>query len=256
MHARLVVHSMLVTLVVVTLGCDISTRNQLNKNPTTKLEPSNTELSAQDILENMARAYAECDSYRDEGVVSTIFFERFRRRTVDKPFETLFVRPNLLRFEFLSKSNSWFRGMDKYVVWADGTKIRSWWSIKPTVEEFKSIGNSLAGPTGISGGSAATIPAMLIPGMNWKVPLKRLIDAKLLGEEQVGRASCFVIDATTAQFPDRRITIWIDEQTFLLLKLFETNEFETFRTEKTTSYRPQLNVDIAKKAFAFEPPSD
>ena len=51
--------------------------------------------SPQELINKMAYVYSSCKSYKDEGVVTTIFFgDDGRQRTVKKPFTTAFVRPD------------------------------------------------------------------------------------------------------------------------------------------------------------------
>jgi outer membrane lipoprotein-sorting protein len=229
------------------------------KAPAKQAEQSETkpsELSAEEILNKMVSAYAECKSYKDEGEVTIVFLGKDQTFTDHRPFTTSFVRPKLFRFEFKIRSGPGFGPWQRYVVWADGKKIRSWWTVTPQVKEFESIERALAGPTGVSGGSAATIPAVLIPGMKWGGGLKRLRDARLLGEEKVDDADCYKIEATPLGERGSRKTLWIDKQTFLVRKIFGTTKLPSLSTEETTTYKPQVNIDIPAKEFTFEPPTE
>ena len=219
-------------------------------------ETKPSELSGEEILKRMVSAYSECKSYKDEGEVTIVFRGKDQTFTDHRPFTMLFVRPKLFRFEFKSRSGAGFGPWQRHVVWADGDKIRSWWTITPQVEEFKSIESALAGPTGVSGGSATTIPRLLMPGMKYESGLKRLRDAKLLGEENVNDADCYKIEATPLGEGGSRKTLWIDKQTFLVRKIFETSEFPDFSTKDTTTYKPRVNIDIPAKEFTFEPPTE
>ena len=57
-------------------------------------------LGANEVLDRMAKAYAGCSSYRDPRVVTSVFVNSQRQRTVEKPLLTAFVRPDRFRFEF------------------------------------------------------------------------------------------------------------------------------------------------------------
>src|SRR5262249_45207002 len=80
-------------------------------------EPKPDALKAQDVLDRMAKAYAGCKSYRDTGVVKTVFVEATGNRTVEKPFRTAFVRPDRFRFEYTEKRGG---REDRYIVWRKG----------------------------------------------------------------------------------------------------------------------------------------
>ncbi len=72
--------------------------------------------SAQEILDRMAKVYANCKSYRDSGVVKTLFLQDNGKRTVEKPFTTAFERSGRFRFEYrqgLSTTN-------RYIIWSNG----------------------------------------------------------------------------------------------------------------------------------------
>ena len=57
-------------------------------------EPKQDKLPAKQILDRMAKTYAECKSYHDSGLVKTVFIQAAGKRTVEKPFTTAFVRPD------------------------------------------------------------------------------------------------------------------------------------------------------------------
>ena len=66
--------------------------------------PKPADLTAQDMLDRMATAYAGCKSYIDSGVVETVFdVPDGKQQTEVKPFTTAFVRPDQFRFEFTMK---------------------------------------------------------------------------------------------------------------------------------------------------------
>src|SRR5262245_30622258 len=81
--------------------------------PVSADEPNPEGLKAQDVLDRMAKAYAGCKSYRDSGVVKTVFIEATGNRTVEKPFTTAFVRPDRFRFEYKEEAGGQER---RYIV--------------------------------------------------------------------------------------------------------------------------------------------
>ena len=206
--------------------------------------------SPDEILKQMRDAYRTCSSYVDTGEVNTIFIEGKGKRTNAKPFKTAFLRGSGFRYEFKDKfgADDW----RIYIVSQLGFDIQSWWTIRPQVAKFETLSNALAGAVGVSSGSAAVVPFMLLPDMGMGSRFTNVRDLKLLGEE--------VLDGKTAYkmefrgYKDRTATIWIDKSSSLLLKLFETAEFDTFKTESTTTYSPQINVKVDMEQLAFNPP--
>ena len=140
-------------------------------------EPKLDDLSPRQILDRMAKAYGDCKTYRDSGVVTTVFVKDTGKRTVEKPFTTAFVRPELFRFEFEDKNR-------RYLISANGQNVQTWWDVRPGIQNQKSLQLAVAGATGVSGGSAARIPTMLMPGKfkGWggvHRDAKRIKDGKL-----------------------------------------------------------------------------
>jgi hypothetical protein len=242
------------------------------------IEADDHALSAGEILERMATTYATCKTYQDSGWVTTIFIRGDGQRTDKKPFSTAFVRPTRFRFEFKSSfdGHTWHR----YLVCADGADARTWWDIQPGVTQQPSLALGLAGATGVSGGSAHTVPALLMPDTIGGKRLTDLTQLKRLGDAKIGEVDCFRIQGTLvievdpaererhrqemmkvtgkdrgspARGPE---TLWIDRSTFLLRRIDEQTQFDDFRTESITTYEPLVDVEIADSQLRFDPPDN
>jgi outer membrane lipoprotein-sorting protein len=224
--------------------------------PAAKPEPSKEvqPMTAEEVLAKMAEAYKGCKSYEDEGEVAIKFDTPQRQWTDRRPFKTAFVRPNKLRYEFTSKLGPMLPGPStRYVVWADGTKIRSWWSIQPKVETFSSFNMALAGPTGVSGRSAITVPSLLFD-MQRVTRLDQLASPTLAGEEQVDSAACLKVEGKGRR--GEPVTLWLDKEMFLIRKIFQTLQLTGFTTELTTTYKPKVGTVIPDDTFQFTPPKE
>src|SRR4051812_21740201 len=127
MHSSILAHAFMVaTLVSIASSSRVCAQ-----------ETKQEELTAQDILDRMANAYAGCKSYQDSGQVQTVFIQLNSRRTDKKPFTTAFVRPDHFRFEYKSIK----AGGDeaRYIVWRRGAEVQTWWDIRPGVEKPDSL---------------------------------------------------------------------------------------------------------------------
>src|SRR6266446_1183608 len=51
-------------------------------------EPKQDAFTANQLLDRMSKAYADCKSYRDSGIAKTVFIQADGKRTVEKPFTT------------------------------------------------------------------------------------------------------------------------------------------------------------------------
>ena len=202
--------------------------------------------SAKQILDKMVSVYASCSSYADKGESKEVFLDN-RRETL-RPFSTEFIRPSQFRFEFEELSET--RTAD-YVVWQSGSSIESWWSIRPQVRFFETLDEALAGAAGVSRGSSIQVPSMLFGDFHDAHRIQNLSQLALIGEEKVGEKLTYKIAGL--DWRGNKMTLWIDKESFLLLKTFEINKPANSQgAEETTTYKPQLNLPISPDKLAFK----
>lgn len=216
------------------------------------------------ILLAMKRAYASCRSYRDTGLVKmTSATDENSSFGSEQPFATVFVRPDHIRFQFTDTGLG--ERSSLYIVWSDGTEVRSWWDAKPGVRRPASIQEALEVATGISGGSSVRVPGLLMPD---KVPE----GAPLIAPERIADGDdrgvpCYCVRGKSRQTPytikmgartvtvqDETVTLWIDRSTSLLRKVEETRTYAEYRSQSTTTYMPEIDVEITPPQLAFNPP--
>jgi outer membrane lipoprotein-sorting protein len=210
-------------------------------------EPKQNALTAKQILDRMAKTYAECKSYRDSGLVKTVFIQADGKRTVEKRFTTAFVRPDRFRFEFTEQSgNKNYR----YIIWRKEKVVQTWWDIRPGIEKPESLVFALGAAVGVSGSSSTTVPALFLPD---KVggSLTVLTEAKRIEDAKLDKADCFRVQG---KFVASLMTVWIDKKTFLVRGIDTQNQFDNFRTEDTTTYDPMIDGEITDKMLEFDPP--
>ena len=207
--------------------------------------------SARQIMDQAISTYASCDSYLDEGEVRTLFLTPRGKRTEVKPFSTAFVRPTDFRFEFRDRVGDGEEDWTRYIVWRSSEAVKTWWTIRPGVKTAEDLPLALAGATGVSGGSAAVIPSLLLPEMSG-MRYTSLTGLKLLGEEKVNGSDAYKIEGQDRG--GRTLTFWIDKASLLIVQLYERTKFPDFETEQTTIYKPRVNVEIAAEKLAFNAP--
>jgi hypothetical protein len=236
-------------------------------------------VSGEDLLRAMAAVYASCTSYRDRGEVrSNIVHGDEPIAPSPRPFETAFVHPGRFRFEFRDQMHGtgpW----NRYIVWTDGLEVRTHWDLMPQQESPASLGYALAGATGISGGSAHRIPALLMPDRIEGFKLTDLVEVELLGTTDLDGDRCYQLRArmpapsqeaisqarevtlrTTGREPPRTrrdpMLLWIDAESLLLRREEEHVDFEWFSSDHVTTYYPELNVPIPEAALEFDVRND
>lgn len=231
------------------------------------------------LLAALAEVYATCATYKDSGEVVTRFrHSNGRPRTDAKPFATAFVRPDRFRFEYRHRYNErddW----DRCIVWAAGSDVRVWWDVRPGVERPESLVMALAGATGVSGGSAHTVPSLLMPDARLGSRVTQLADLTAMPDETLDGVACYRLvgrvvlpplepgeaerrDEEVRQLTGRRMpraehgprTLWVDRGTLLIRRIDEAVNFETFSTETVTTYAPKVGVAISEDDLRFDPP--
>ncbi len=174
-------------------------------------------------------------------------FSKAAKETL-RPFSTEFIRPSRFRFEFEEISET---RTTNFVVWQSGASIKSWWSIRPEVRSFETLDEALAGASGVSRGSSTQVPSMLFGDLHDSHRIQNLSQLALIGEEKVGGRLTYKIAGL--DWRGHKMTLWIDKESFLLLKTFEiVKPVNTQGAEQTTTYKPQLNTPISADKLAFK----
>lgn len=208
--------------------------------------------SAQSIVEQVLQKYVSLSSYQDSGVVE----HTFKRSTGDTfnadPFETRFARPNLFRFEWTNTSSVWPQPV-KNAVWTDGRQsyIYTGHTKDDAAEPTESLRSAVASATGISGGSAYYVPALLMPEIGGR--LRDILNSlSVQGSEIIEGHDCYVLSKVEAN--GRRFTVWIGKVDHLIykLKMVLNSPTRTIITEETHR-NIVLNGDIPREAFTFRP---
>jgi len=206
-------------------------------------------LSAGEILQQMKKVYVSLTSYVDQGTVSSVFIEKGKKRVVEKPFTTVFVRPDRFRYEFREKKG--FFKEDKFVISLIGKGLKIYWSLDPKPQQIKpkTIGEALSAAAGISGGSARWVPTMLMPGRTQFKNAFNLSNPRRVNDEVVDDVECFQISDPTDY---RRLTLWIGKKDYLLRKIYREQDFGDFHLEETTDYNPEADGEVKRKLLNFQ----
>lgn len=245
---------------IVMLGCAASAASQDGQaaNDPASLDPVR-------ILMRMKKVYASCRSYRDSGEVRTKGFIEGGSFGSKVPFATAFVRGGPFRYQFTDEGMG--DRSSAYIVWTDGgTEVRSWWDASPGVRGPVSLQEALDAASGVSGGSSLRVPGMLLPRT---VGAGVLLVAPERLEDDVDRGVwCFRIRGKSRATPyertsgsvsvtveDETVTVWVDRSAFLLRRVEEEATLSTYRSVTTTTYTPEIDIEIPAEQLAFNPPA-
>jgi len=207
--------------------------------------------SAQEIMDGVFFNYASCGTYADEGQVTTVFLESYGRRSVVKPFTTAFVRQTAqFRFEFKLRRGE--AEWDRFIAWQQGGTVKSWSAFDKKAKSEEWLLGVIASFTGISSKAALTIPQLLMPNLLKARSLPSLTELRLDGEEIIKGRSAYRVKGEYLR--NDTVTIWVDKEKLLILRIYERRQINGVEVEQTTDYRPQMNVEVPAKDLAFNSP--
>jgi len=205
------------------------------------------------VYERMRQAYAQAQSYVDEGEVRTgnsSFSLRSWFSPDDRPFTIAFVRGRGMRFEFREQDQR-LSNWNRYVVWTDGRAVKQWWSSEPGIKTPRDLSTALRETAGVSRGSSLAVSNLLLPSL-WKGDsVADLAQVVLLGRQRLGPADTFKLEGTTAR-SGHRITFWVDPQTFLVERT-SIDYAGDFPITETTIFHPVVNRPVDPEALQFKP---
>ena len=208
------------------------------------------EPTPREILGRAEKVYATCKTYKDSGFVRAVIIPKEGENVVsEKPFTTAFVRPDRLRFEYTEPKPQGHAV--RYLIRMQGPEVLSWWGIRPGVTREDSLALALAKATGVSGGSAHTVPSLLMPDGQIGARATDLKDPKRVGDDKQDGVDCFRVEG---RFGNATRTLWVDKGTSLLRRLDDTIETNDLRIVSTTIYEPSAGGEIAPKLLEFDPP--
>jgi len=210
-------------------------------------------LSGQEILAQMSRRYASCESYRDSGVVKASI-EGTEQVLPEQPFETKFCRSGLFRFDWQMLLQPGVPPK-KCSVWTDGDGVCSYCEPAEFFRE-QNLASAVARAAGISGGAVHTVPRLLMPDLGGKA-ITDLGDLELLREESMSGVDCFVVKGTRGGGGDpasRAMTyeLWIGKTDYLLRRIRMrawAQMLGSWAVTEETRADVEIDVDITRGEF-------
>ncbi len=199
-------------------------------------------MDAKSIFDHMLNKYKNCKSYKDEGQVITTYSTESKQHPPQQiTFKTFFVRPSYFRFY-------WQDGYsDGNTVWCDGKKCHTYFLGK--WEEQEHMSAAIAGATGVSSGSAHTIPRLLMPDQVAGRSLAEFTSIELVKEVLSKDAELIHLKGT---WKTQKQDIWLDRIKMYIARLeynrhiqpttISSRELEMFKGKFT----PEQLAEIVK----------
>jgi outer membrane lipoprotein-sorting protein len=218
-------------------------------------------MSADEIIQRVSEVYASCTSYMDEGKEEAKTSDHGGRIS-HRSFTTAFVRPSNFRFEETATEP---RGEKRrFIAWQAGELGTVW----PAARRSSS---GWTGAESVYWNTMTRRPqnivlGLLFPGRARRDTLLDLTDVKVTGEDRINNRLTFRIDGNLNELRASRdyrgfpvtvgvpllISLWIDQQQFLILKIRQKPEGTN---TITTTFKPVMNAEVSADKLAFNPPS-
>lgn len=198
---------------------------------------------ANELIAMVVDVYRTAKSYRDTGTI--IAYDAYGESERDHvTFKTAFVRPDRFRFEW---REPWpIDGSVRRVVWSDGREARTWWQV-PLGDDLDEIEPSLdlaiAGATGVSRGTAHTIPSLLLAPHVEGRSLKDMIRPRIERDTTLGERRVWVV---AGLYGSCLLRVFVDQQTLLVLRVDESQSEDHGLLDSTTTYQPELDPKITE----------
>lgn len=236
------------------------------------LQPNASSASAREILDVAAQRYLGCSTYQDQGGCTTQFTHQDgSQHEKHLTFSTAFLRDGGFRYEFHDEQK-------RYVIGDDGEQARSWWDQKAGVQHEESLDLAIAAATGVSGGTAHTVPRLLMPGRVSGITFTDLVDLKRLDDTKLNGLDCVRVQGSYPAETDpeqvemlrreyERVTgrpyvptthepmvLWLEQQSLLLRRIEKRSHHGSFTASSVIDYEPLRDQPIERGQLAFDPP--
>ncbi|MEQ1727381.1 MAG: hypothetical protein ABL982_03290, partial [Vicinamibacterales bacterium] len=186
------------------------------------------------ILRRLGQRYAAMGVYRDRGV-SIVRSSRYPELNTTQRFATEFER---------SRHFSWVSDLgkkDDYRITFNGVRVVE--QFYGRRKEVPTLGEAIAGATGISNVAATWIPTLLmpdvLPGVGLLPAFRRASSPARLPDEEAGGQQCFVLQAQDIRL---QVRVWISRRDFLVRRVEHRSEGRDVVT--TTDYTPQTDISL------------
>jgi hypothetical protein len=209
------------------------------------------------ILEHARAVYGALNSYSDTG---TVIYEYGPTAHDEQKFSTEFNRnPRHFLLDFRKGSG------DRIVITGDPDAFHVWWKATGQVTEFPNPKNTGAITLNEFPTNAVStkIPTLLYGKANLPGALTHFAPERDAGLEPCGEKKCHRLEGDTSDVYGstgknvniRKLTVWIETETFLIHKVTEEAPSAPGTLNRTTtSFIPQANPTLADDVFKFTPP--
>jgi hypothetical protein len=212
------------------------------------------------------------------------------RETMSYRYRTTFIRPESLYFEYRSFWRGTDVVRAHGTIRATPERVEQTWSVGDQEVAIAALPVAIARFAAVSGGTARAVPCLLLPGLG-RATLPDPTSARIEDTRAHDGHECFVIEGARGRSM-RPIRVWIDRASSLLRRLDQRMEFDAaayrtsvrrlrdymevkrrkespldlearikeleehpfpgFAAESTTTWRPEMDVELDPQSFELE----
>jgi hypothetical protein len=212
------------------------------------------DLTASDLLSQVAAQYASVLTYCDEGEETTVFIRGrmpWDRRTSKKLFRTAFARPDQFFFEYREMGSGPESEWQGGTIWTNSSGVHAWSTLNFSFAEIRTIENAIGAFAGVSSGTSSLTARLLLPETGGRSPLPDPTTSHVIGEGSVEGKSCWKVQGM--RFGLQSAITWIDRRDFLIRQIEYGREFddETHRRqmESVREALAGMTADDPKRAI-------
>jgi outer membrane lipoprotein-sorting protein len=238
--------------------------------PDSAAEARRAAFEANDVLAKMRAAYEKLTSYADSGTVLDASSGYTERAT----FRILYTKdPSNLLIDFRSIGSEYDTGIrvpndQRIVLWMEKGELQTWSTVSQRHETYPAAGgqqvNAVQGADVFTRGISVLVPSHLYSKSGMASAVQATEDAEADGFETVNGRKCYrLLGVERWRYPSgqetgvRAITIWVDAETYLILKVFEDTPKGYPRNQishRTTTIKPRANPKLAPALFRYTVP--
>jgi len=181
------------------------------------------DITPAEIFQKTEAAYASLPTYQSDGTATTDMDNGGMKMQTETSFSILLKKPNLYRISWAQK-NMPMPGMSQSgTVWSDGTQPYLYMGVMNAYSKIIGDQMALSAATGISGGTAHTVPSLFLPSVKAQSSMfSKLINPQVEKTEKFGDDDCYVISGPSRT--SKSETFWISKTTYLIRKFSRSLE--------------------------------
>jgi outer membrane lipoprotein-sorting protein len=177
-----------------------------------------SDVEAAGLLKQVIATYHSLSTYSDRG---TAIVHMTSSDSVYKiEFETLFKRPNKVRFAWTLEFNHTPGHKQTGVIWCDGETAWTWYSFRDNnLERKANLEAAMASATGASWGTAPNILELLVDRFQEMIRLDERAAFKIAGKDLANGVECMKLVGTETDGDE--LKVWIGREDHLIRRVQE-----------------------------------